>query len=558
MKIFLMHPMRNDATNFYRGIGPISQICRTNPSFEVFDATLNNIEFSWATLAPYDVVFIQRPVLQAHLEFVQIAKNCGKPVIVDYDDDVFNIPEHNPRYEQYKNLGVYTEEIIKAADVVIVSTQAIRDSFSDRLGTGIQSKMFVIPNAYNDIMMGRLKTRNQDDQQKVIFWRGGDTHKKDLEPYIDEILAVIHKYPDYKWAFFGYNPRWLTEHPIDPERLLLFPYQDIFTYFRTLMDLSPQIMIVPLYDEKFTRARSNISWIEGTMAGAAVLGPKIPEFERDGICQYESSKDFRHRLEQLIEDSELRQSYYSESLASVPKLSEVNEIRRDTLAMAMDFSALQVLKRPFTDEEDMRWHLCNNRTQENAEWAEKQHKFADWIIGTFQPKSFVDFGCGTGAIIERMLTKNVVGFGLEKNGLKIDYFLSRNPVLSEFIKQVDFQDPEAFALEGKFSVGIAMECFEQIDQPEEWWNDFIKKLSDVFSNFILVFNPQRDINDVALGRVNVRTHAAWASLFERNGWDLTSLSSGIFGKFEMVFVCDLTTRIPFKKFDASKVKINEK
>ncbi len=56
--------------------------------------------------------------------------------------------------------------------------------------------------------------------------------------------------------------------------------------------LQPAIMIVPLVDNDFNRAKSNIAWLEGCFAGAAVIAPDFPEFQRPGVLNYSSPEQF--------------------------------------------------------------------------------------------------------------------------------------------------------------------------------------------------------------------------------------------------------------------------
>lgn len=546
MRILLAHPNRNDGTSFYRGIGPFSHLQHHYPDIQITDVTLLDFNISWATLIHYDALFYQRPCSLGHLDHIRLAKVCKRPVWIDYDDDVFNVPKHNPRNDLYNGLQEYIAECLRLADFITVTTQAIKDSFIEKLGPEME-KIIVIPNAYD----GRIFSNSFEDlapREKVIFWRGGDTHGNDMAPFIEVIQELVDKYPQYKWAFLGSAPKWITDYRMDPSRLLLYPFQEIFTYFNTLMNLRPEIMVVPMVDEKFSRGRSNISWIEGTLVGAAVVAPKLPEFDVEGTYKYSDVEEFKENIENLIHDETLRESLVKTSLENIPSLSSGMTHRRQSV-VAKIYGLISTNKISFREDdkildnkEILERAITNCQTQETPEHVKGYHELADWLVDVTNAESAVDFGCGTGALLERLLHNNVVAFGLERNEFMIDYFAKRNPVLTEFIKHADFTVSE-LKFKG-FDLAVAIEAFEFIDAPEEWWYEFIRGLSTKFKYFYLVFRPYRSLDDKKMGVVNIRTRAAWQELFCDNGWDVLNVPTR-FNGFDIMF----------KKSEGVKIKI---
>ncbi len=76
------------------------------------------------------------------------------------------------------------------------------------------------------------------------------------------------------------------------------PIEDYMTF---ISDMNPDIMIVPLADNPFSRGRSNIAWLEGSYAGAEVLGPRWKEWEQPGICTYKDRNDFTEKLSGMMQ-----------------------------------------------------------------------------------------------------------------------------------------------------------------------------------------------------------------------------------------------------------------
>jgi hypothetical protein len=67
---------------------------------------------------------------------MDIAKDCGVPIWIDYDDDYLNIPETNPRHELYAfpHRVECIRRAMEWADIISVSTIAIRESIIERTG----------------------------------------------------------------------------------------------------------------------------------------------------------------------------------------------------------------------------------------------------------------------------------------------------------------------------------------------------------------------------------------------------------------------------------------
>jgi len=99
-----------------------------------------------------DVFIIQRPYHEHHANLIRLAKDMGIKVICDYDDDLLNIPTHNPSYN-INMLNRYSViDCMTLADEIWTSTSSIKKQYS-RLNDNIH----VIPNAHNDLFF--CKTR---------------------------------------------------------------------------------------------------------------------------------------------------------------------------------------------------------------------------------------------------------------------------------------------------------------------------------------------------------------------------------------------------------------
>jgi hypothetical protein len=285
-KIFFFSPNYTDACSYYRGIAPFSFL---KAHLSVPSGSVN-----WANIVGNDIAFLQRPCTTSHLQIAQLIKKQNIPLWLDYDDDLLNIPKDNPAYGFFAPLRENVVKVIKLADVITVTTAALQDLYH-RINPS--AKVIVIPNAWNDYIWGTK--RNENPRDKLIMWRGSDSHVKDLISVSDRIISVSKGNPEYKFLFLGMLP-WFLEGKME---YLHAPPVDIMEYFPTLHKINPQITIIPLEDNIFNKSKSNINWIEATMGGSIALAPRyLSEFNDvgTGLITYVDNIDFEYKLAKLI------------------------------------------------------------------------------------------------------------------------------------------------------------------------------------------------------------------------------------------------------------------
>lgn len=253
--------------------------------------------FEWSHLVGVNMIFMQRPYRRSECELMNFAKELNIKVWVDYDDDLLSVPQDNPAYGTYNNpeTKAAVRYLIKNADAVSVSTEALKYLREDAI---------VIPNSLN---LNLFKFNKPNTNSPIIVWRGGDTHQRDLSLFLDELVQVneesleINK--DAKMFFLGYKPWFITER-LKPKSWVSAASNDVVTYHSILQHIKPKVMFVPLADNKFNDAKSNIAWLEATMAGALTVAPDKPEWRRPGVFNYSNNESFKYQLLKAFKTSE--------------------------------------------------------------------------------------------------------------------------------------------------------------------------------------------------------------------------------------------------------------
>lgn len=328
-KLLALIPNKVDSTSFYRGAGPLAQIRKLNPNISVeYELT-----FDWSRLQSADALFMQRPFRENHLEIMEMAKFNNLPVWIDYDDDLFTVPESNPTYPVYgtdrirKNVAT----MIAGADAVSVSTQHLMDRLRLPSGQLMNKNTMVIPNAFNDYVLKRPKIAKR---HPIVFWRGSNTHDEDLMAYADEMVEAQSTSSRWIWHMQGGAPWWLKAR-MKGSNVIYGEAVDPMEYFCVILArTNPAISIVPLADNTFNRSKSNIAWMEGVFAGACSLVPDWDGWRVPGAITYKDRSEFRQKLRMMMSEPEALTSRSDESWQYIMdelRLSKINSRRLELL-----------------------------------------------------------------------------------------------------------------------------------------------------------------------------------------------------------------------------------
>ena len=325
--LYITHDI-SSATSYYRGYGELAKIQKLYADeFKIEIAK----GLDWHDLLKADAVFMERPYSPTYRDFLLYAQQEGTPVWVDYDDYLLGIPTCNPTYKLYADPEnrEALQEIIETATVCSYSTSRLLQLMAPPEDT----KSWVIQNGVAKDIEWRL--RNEESQVRSngqsVLWRGSETHQKDLLSFAAQIVETANQNPDWKFDFMGYNPWFISDYIPYTQFLGSFTLR---SYWEKIANCGAGLIIVPLFDDDFNRAKSNIAALEASwLTGANVICPDWDEWQIDGWLKYSGPEHFRQILsdflgsgynEELAEQSEnaIRAKY-----TSTNKLSPQNERR---------------------------------------------------------------------------------------------------------------------------------------------------------------------------------------------------------------------------------------
>lgn len=274
MHILLLCPDEKDATSFYRGWGPFGDLAR-NSEIPLF--LHRALEVSWSAVVDKQLVVLQRPYLSNHLEILKIVARTGVRTWVDWDDLLWQVPDGNPAKVYYENSSeIYTRilQCAQLADVVTVSTESLKHAFPNELHAKIHVLHNRLPQRW------QYRTPHQKPKDQIwIAWRGTRTHEADWIDFVDTVLDVSRS-AKVGWRIIGTAPQWVIEQLSSVVPLYHHKEIPMERYFEWFIKEGPQadILFVPLRDNVFNRAKSNIAYLEATFGGMLCVGPRWEEW----------------------------------------------------------------------------------------------------------------------------------------------------------------------------------------------------------------------------------------------------------------------------------------
>jgi 2-polyprenyl-3-methyl-5-hydroxy-6-metoxy-1,4-benzoquinol methylase len=521
IKTLIITPSGNDGTSFYRAFGPFNRMVRDN-QVSIIDGTDKNID--WQIMSQVDLVFMQRPFANEHCRVAELCEVHRVPLIIDYDDDLFSVDVTNPAFDIYDNEQIRDNirYICGKAQQVWLSTHHLKEVFSE-----FSKSCVVVQNAI-DLEYFPI---HQGTRRKVIAYRGGGSHEKDFLMYKDDILATIKKYSDYDFAFFGYCPDFVKEN-VPAKKLKIFQFSTPWMYIRNLCELRPEVMYVPLKHTFFNQSKSDIAFLEATVAGAITVAPDFVDsfgIHNSILWQYTNEVhhphvSFKETLRKAIDSKDKIELINKAQNYLVEKRSLTSaNYRRMNLMEGVLLNYDRGIKIdwiedavPATIEEFYNFEINMGVSLWNEDYRAKVSKIVDNLMKEFKPSNFIDVGAGCGIYVSEFLKRGVTAFAVEPNDLhKVDWDMeypnnSENFVCADFLN-VDFEDTVA-------DLGFCIEVMEHL--PEEVIPTFIRKLSLTCKYLVFSSTPYADnpAFDVHWGHISLKPENQWIDLFEANGF----------------------------------------
>ena len=264
------------------------------------------------------------------------AKKQGKKmpkIILDIDDDVFDIDPYNEAYKVFGNKEVkhgdkwlwqdkvnidieknkaYRESLkwlIKRADVLTVSTERLKERYKE-----FNNNIIIVPNAIDpkDWIVPNFKEK----EEIRIGWSGGVSHYTDWYPIRKDIERIMKEYPQVKLCIAGAMFEGIFKN-IDKDRVETWHWVDPtgHGYRMGMMDLD--IAIIPLADTPFNANKSCIKFYEFSALKIPTICSNVAPYS-DEAPKESLTNNFYESIKSLIEnaDKEMGEKNYKWVMAN--------------------------------------------------------------------------------------------------------------------------------------------------------------------------------------------------------------------------------------------------
>jgi glycosyltransferase involved in cell wall biosynthesis len=245
-------------------------------------------------------------------------------IIYEIDDIIFS--EDIPDYNKFKpafidpKIRKVSQEIMAMCDEITVTCNFMRDYYESKTGN---SKITVIPNYPPKFWMGQYyNPRKIDDNYRKyccsrtekprVLYPGSGAHF-DVENRVNQDddfahvrEAIAKTIGKYKWVFLGGFP--LPLQDLVKQGLIEFhPWKRLYEYPQMIYDLNINVMVAPLKNNTFNKAKSDLKLIESGCFGIPIVCQDIITYENSPI-KFNTGDEMIDQLDKIIKSPNLYKS----------------------------------------------------------------------------------------------------------------------------------------------------------------------------------------------------------------------------------------------------------
>ena len=232
-------------------------------------------------------VRVQRQATEQQLQFINLLKDFQKRhhfrILYEIDDIVFH--EDIPDYNKFKVAFVDPKirecacAIMGLCDEITVTNPFMQKYYQEKTGN---KNITVVPNYPPKFWMGNFYDNEKIYQRwakhkrkpRILYAASGahfdvDNRTNQRDDFYHVNQAVVKTIDKYQWIFIGAFP--LSVHSLVAQGKIEFhPWQKLFDYPQLVDSLEINMMVAPLMDNTFNKAKSDLKYVEACCFGLPV------------------------------------------------------------------------------------------------------------------------------------------------------------------------------------------------------------------------------------------------------------------------------------------------
>jgi len=299
----------------WRMIWP-EQIMNAHNKAVVHGTTVMNADPRYYTQTK--AVRIQRQATPQQLEFVKFLRKLADAnnfrLIYEIDDICFH--EDIPDYNKYKTaftdpkIRQSAQEMMEICDEITVTCPFMRDYYASKTNN---KNVTVIPNFMPKFWIGgksdinrTMESYEKNKRKPRILYAGSGAHfdvenrtkfRDDFEHVNDVIRRTVDK---YQWVFLGAHPLPIRDL-IQNGKIEFHPWKRLYEYGQGLYDLNVNMIVAPLQDSTFNRAKSDLKYIEACALGLPIACQDLCTYENAPI-KFRTGDEMIDQIESTLRD----------------------------------------------------------------------------------------------------------------------------------------------------------------------------------------------------------------------------------------------------------------
>lgn len=217
------------------------------------------------------------------------------------------------------------EAFVRDADAVFCATPHLVDVYSEK-----NDQVFLLRNSVLEADWRRVRTGN-DDLKVRIGWAAGGQHGPDAPIVASALRSIVKRHPEVEVVVVGLDPGWDFPYIVEPFTKTLSVYRQRLATF--------DIALAPLKRTDMNRGKSDLKWLDSTMAGAAFV---CSDYEPYDTVEHDvtglkcaAAPDWEAAIEALVVDADYRRDLRRCALDTILETrtaEQVSNLYRDALA----------------------------------------------------------------------------------------------------------------------------------------------------------------------------------------------------------------------------------
>jgi glycosyltransferase involved in cell wall biosynthesis len=252
-----------------------------------------------------DVVVFCRNVEAAHANVLRWARELGKPIIYELDDDLLDLPAAVEASEAHRdpNRARQLREYLASANLVRVYSERLREKIAT-----INPSVTRVDGPVDWTLIPHEPSQKKSDRIRIVY--ATSRIVDDLANiFADDVLRVLGEFPDQvELTLWGCRPEKLVDHPAVRARAFVTNYDRFFSQFaRAGFDIG----LAPLLNDPFYLAKSNNKFREYAACRIAGVYSDVAVYDcvQNGVTGLRVPNErgaWFDALARLIRDADLR------------------------------------------------------------------------------------------------------------------------------------------------------------------------------------------------------------------------------------------------------------